>query len=469
MKPPLRIVLIKTGRRSARQHYAPPLGAMSLASFLRDRRPGTEIKIIDMLVHGLSAADAVRQTLEFAPDLVGLSVMSYEAEGMAELAAALKKQRPDLPLIAGGPHPTTAPDRTLAVSAIDYIVRGEGEITLLEFIDRVLIQGQDPAQIQGLGFRRDGAIVLTAPREEMVDIDAISLPAYDLIDLPAYWRLPRFGTTYVHERYACVFSSRACPYHCTYCHRLFGTRFRAQKPETVLRDLATLYHQFGVREIQFIDDCFNLDKDRVRAICSGIRDQGLHFSISFPNGLRGDLMDESVLDALKAAGAYRITYAIETASPRLQQFIKKNVKLDKLKQVIAWTDDRDIMADGFFMLGFPTETRQEIQLTIDYALSSRLTSANFWFVTPFPGTELHRQAKELGLSVVDAADSLHYFDPATSISEVGPDELKSLVQKTFIRFYANPHRLLRILSLFPNKAQLPSLLLRAIAIALKWN
>lgn len=464
-----RFVLIKAGRPSARQHYAPPLGIMSLASFLRDRRPNAEIRIIDMLAHGLSADETARQAMVFEPDLIGVSAMSYEAEAMSDLAAAIKKLRPDLPIIAGGPHATTSPEQALAIRGLDYIVRGEGELTFMDFITRVLEQGADPGQVPGLGFRRDGAAVINPPREEIVDLDSLSLPAYDLIDLPIYWKLPRFGTTYVHAQYASVFSSRACPYHCTYCHRIFGTRFRAQKPETVLRDLSILHHQFGVREIQFVDDCFNLDKKRVQQICAGVRERGLRFSISFPNGIRGDLMDQELLDDLKSIGVYRITYAIETASPRIQTFIKKNVKLDKLKQVIAWTDERDIMADGFFMLGFPGETRDEIQMTLDYALSSRLTSANFWFVTPFRGTELHAQAQELGFNPIEKTQALHYFDPETQLSQVPPAELKALAQKTFIRFYLDPRRLLRILTLFPNKPQLPRLLLRALAIALKWN
>jgi radical SAM superfamily enzyme YgiQ (UPF0313 family) len=464
-----RVVLIKAGRRTVRQHYNPPLGIMSLASFLRDRVDGIEIKLIDMLPQGLSARQAVAQALEFEPDILGISAMSYEANELAELAKESKARQPALPVVAGGPHPTTSAPRVMQDHNIDYIVRGEGELTFLEMLPRLLAGDDDMSGVSGICFRKNGETVLTPERAETVDMDSLSLPAYDLMDLSVYWELPRFGTTFVHKQYATLSTSRACPYHCTYCHRIFGSHYRAQSPEIVLRDLETLAREHGVKEVLFVDDCFNLDRKRVAAICDGIRERGLKFSISFPNGIRGDLMEDETLEKLKAAGTYRITYAIETASPRIQKFVKKNVKLDKLKDVIEKTDGLDIMVDGFFMVGFPGETREEVKMTFDYALSSKLHSANFWFVTPFKGTELYDQAMKMGYSLPDQADGLHYFDPSTDLSEVSADELKKMVQRTFLRFYLNPWRLWRILKLFPNKMQIPALFLRFLRFSLKWS
>jgi radical SAM superfamily enzyme YgiQ (UPF0313 family) len=462
------IVLIKAGRKSVRQHYSPPLGIMSIAAYGRERAPGTDFRLIDMLTEDLTPEAAAERALGLAPDLVGISAMSYQAEAMKALARECKARRPELPVIAGGPHPSTHPADALS-DGVDLVVRGEGEQTFLELLPRLLAGERRPADIPGIAFRRDGELVLTPPREEFAPPDSLPTPAYDLIDLRRYWDLPRFGTTSVHREYAILSTSRACPYQCTYCHRLFGSRYRAQSPEIVLRDLETLARDYRVREIQFVDDCFNLDKSRVAAICDGIVERGLKFAISFPNGLRGDIMDEPTLDKLKAAGTYRITYAIESASPRIQKFLKKNVKLDRLKEVIAATDARGIMVDGFFMVGFPGEKREEIEMTFKYAIESRLHTANFWFVTPFKGTELHRQAEELGLTVPENPDALHYFDPTTDLSEVGAKELKKMVQKNFLRFYLNPWRLWRIFRLFPNKRQIPALFLRFLKISLKWN
>ncbi|MFO8056764.1 MAG: radical SAM protein [bacterium] len=463
-----RTVFIRAGHKSVRQHFSPPLGIMSLASYLRENLPDTDVKLIDMAPERLSAEEAADKALSFSPDVAGISAMSYESADMARLSGLLKSRAPDLPVIAGGPHVTTVKERAFDDPNLDYIVTGEGELSLSELLPRVL-SGEDISEVAGIGYRENGAGRLTAPREEIVDLDSLPLPAYDLIDIRRYWDLPRFGTTFVNKEYATLSTSRACPYQCTYCHRIFGRRYRSQSPETVLRDLETLAREHSVREIQFVDDCFNLEKKRLAAICDGIVERGLEFSISFPNGIRGDIMDRETLKKLKKAGTYRITYAIETASPRMQKFIKKNVKLDKLKDVIEETDKQDIMVDGFFMVGFPGETREEINMTLDYALSSKLHSANFWFVTPFKGTELYDQAVEMGYQVPDESESLHYFDPQTDLSEVPGPELKKMVQRTFLKFYLHPLRLWRIFKLFPNKKQLPALLARFIKISATWN
>ncbi|HUT51952.1 MAG TPA: radical SAM protein [bacterium] len=464
-----RIALIKAGHAAVRQHFNPPLGIMSLASFLRDRVKGVELKLIDMLPEGLSAKDAVERALTFQPDVLGISAMSYEAGELALLAAASKAREPGLIVVAGGPHAATASGRVMEDPNIDYIVRGEGELTFLEMLPRLLAGDDDMGGVKGIGFRRNGAVVMTPARDQTADMDSLSLPAYDLIDLSRYWDLPRFGTTFVHREYATLSTSRACPYNCTYCHRIFGNRYRAQSPEIVLRDLESLRREHGVKEILFVDDCFNLDRKRVAAICDGIVERGLKFSISFPNGIRGDLIEDETLEKLKAAGAYRITYAIETASPRIQKLVKKNVKLDKLKRVIEKTDALDVMVDGFFMVGFPGETRDEVRMTLDYALDSRLHSANFWFVTPFKGTELYEQAVAMGYKVPEQAEGMHYFDPGTDLSEVSAPELKKMVRRTFLRFYLNPWRAWRIFKLFPNQRQIPALFLRFLRFSLKWS
>ncbi len=463
-----RMVFIRAGHKSVRQHFSPPLGIMSLASYLRDNLPATDVKLIDMAPERLSHEEAVDKALAYSPDAVGISAMSYEAVDMTRLSALIKSRQPGLPVIAGGPHVTTVKERSLEDPHLDCIVLGEGELTLAELLPCIL-EGDDLSDIRGIGFRENSKAKLTSPREEIVDLDSLSLPAYDLIELSRYWDLPRFGTTFVNKEYATLSTSRACPYQCTYCHRIFGRRYRSQRPENVLRDLETLAREHRVREVQFVDDCFNLEKKRMDAICDGIVERGLDFSISFPNGIRGDIMNGESLQKLKRAGIYRITYAVETASPRLQKFIKKNVKLDKLKDVIEETDRQNIMVDGFFMVGFPGETREEINMTLEYAISSKLHSANFWFVTPFKGTELYDQAVELGYDVPAEPESLHYFDPQTDLSEVPGTELKKMVQKTFLKFYLHPRRLWRIFKLFPNKKQLPRLFARFLKISATWR
>ena len=459
-----KIVFIKAGQRRARQHFSPPLGIMSLAAYLRENVPDTKLKIIDMVPEQLKTQETADAALEFGPDLIGISAMSHEADDMFKLAETIKKLAPNIPIVTGGPHTTVSTFDVLSNKNIDYAVIGEAELIFPDLLD-VIFNGASPEKVTGIGYKVKNEIFINPKREQIVDMDSLPLPAYDLIDLPKYWDLPRFGTAYISKEYAVLSTSRACPYGCTYCHRMFGTRFRSQSAKAVLRDLELLRDNFGVKEIQFVDDCFNLSKKRVAKIADGIKERGLKFAISFPNGIRGDIVDEKTLDKMKEMGTYRITYAVETASPRLQEFLSKHVKLDKLKEVIHQTDARDIMVDGFFMLGFPGETKEEIQLTLDYSLKSRLHSANFFFVTPFKGTRLYDQAIEMGYEIDEQTAGLHYFDPRTGLSEVEPDELNKMMRKNLLKFYLDPWRIWRIFKLFPNKKQLPLLFARFLKIS----
>ncbi len=464
-----RVQLIKVGHPTAHQKFGQPLGIMYLAGYLRKNLPETEIQLLDMLPQGLNLAELVKKVADFQPDLLGISAMSFEAGELHELAAAVKKSFPRMPIVAGGPYVTTATNQAFSDQNLDFVVRCEGEQTLLELAQYLFSGSGSPAKILGLGFRENGAAQINPDRPYLENLDTLPFPAWDLIPVKKYFDLPRFGTAYVHKEYMQVMTSRGCPFHCTYCHRIFGVGFRARSPEKVIEELEALQQKFGIREIYFVDDCFNCKPSRAKRICDLIVERGLKFSINFPNGLRGDIFDEELLDKLKAAGTYRITYAVETASERMQKFIKKNLNLDQVKKVIELTDKKNVLVDGFFMIGFPGEKRSEVEQTLDFALESKLHSMNIFFVTPFEGTELYRQAKELGYQVQMETDASTYFFPKNyEICEVPSPELQQMAKRTFLKFYLNPRRLWRIFRLFPNKKQLPHLLWLFLKYTFKW-
>jgi len=464
-----RIQLIKIGLRTPRQKFGQPLGLMYLASYLRQRLPELELEIVDMIPEGLDLKGLIQRVGEFQPDLVGVSAMNFEAISLHRFTELAKKNFPNLPIVVGGPYATTAPDFCFQDKNIDFVVRGEGEETLYELV-RYLFYGEgELGEILGLSFRRNGKVQHNSPRPFIKDLDSLPFPAWDLIKIERYFDLPRFGTAYVHREYMQLMTSRGCTFKCTYCHRIFGVGFRARSPENVVQEMEILKNRYGIKELCIIDDCFNNILPRAKQICRLMLERELRFSINFPNGIRGDMVDEELLDLLKAVGTYRITYAVETASERLQKFIKKNLKLDKVKKAIEETDKRDILVDGFFMIGFPGEKKEEIKKTLDFALKSKLHSFNIWFVTPFPGTELYQQALDLGYKLSADVDRYTYFFPETTLSELSPKQLQRLARLTYIKFYLNPWRLWRILKLFPNKKQLPYLLWLVIKYSFKWT
>jgi radical SAM superfamily enzyme YgiQ (UPF0313 family) len=235
---------------------------------------------------------------------------------------------------------------------------------------------------------------------------------------------------------------------------VLGKRFRARSPENVLDELDILYNRFGIRDLQIQDDVFNLIPKRAKAICDLMVRRGIRMNISFPNGVRGDLMDEELLRKLKDAGTFKISYAAESGSERIQKLIRKNVKLSKLKEVIEQTDKAGIFAHGFFMLGFPTETIEDMHQTVEFALSSKLHSATFFVVNTFGGSELAKLLESEGKPVQIAADDFSYYSSSLQLSEVPSEQIAKLVQQANRRFYSNPARILRIIRLTPRKTQL---------------
>ncbi|MBW2447813.1 MAG: radical SAM protein, partial [Deltaproteobacteria bacterium] len=177
----------------------------------------------------------------------------------------------------------------------------------------------------------------------------------------------------------------------------------------------------------------------------------------FPNGLRGDILDESVLDALKAGGTYAMSIAIETVTPRLQDLVEKNLKIDKAANAIEQADRRGIMAAGFFMLGFPTETVEEMKATVDFALRSRLTTAYFFCVVPQPATPMYELAKGEAPEALEAAwrdeeEGANYRSSLTWYERAYGFPLSKFIDQTYRRFYLRPSRMARVVRRVPPKS-----------------
>jgi radical SAM superfamily enzyme YgiQ (UPF0313 family) len=276
-------------------------------------------------------------------------------------------------------------------------------------------------------------------------------PAWDLVDLPSYSnvRNMNYGLQ-AASPYASLFTSRGCPWPCTYCHSNFGKKVRWRSPENVLREMTLLVERHGVREFHFYDDIFNLDGPRSGVIMDLIAERGWALKLAFPNGLRGDILTEDLLRRYRRAGTYLICFAVETATPRLQKMIRKNVDLEKTRRIIQQARAEGIIPLGFFMLGFPTETVEEIRATIDWACDSALLKAFFFSVIPFEGTAIADQAREAAPGVSVAPTVTFHSEDCYYTAATGVD-LTRLQQTAYLRFYLNPVRLLTFFGRYPRK------------------
>ena len=187
------------------------------------------------------------------------------------------------------------------------------------------------------------------------------------------------------------------PYRCTYCHNIMGRKARLRSVENVFEEIQWLYHTYNIRDFFIVDDIFNIDYARSMAIFDRLIASKLDLSLYFPNGVRGDILDKPYIDRMVEAGTKYVSFAIESASPRLQRLMRKHVDLEGLKEIIHYTCEKDIMVNGFFMFGIPTETEEEAMSTLEYA--EELDKLHFpfvFFARYYEGSEMYRQAIEHG-------------------------------------------------------------------------
>ncbi len=452
-----RVMLVKPRRNEEQPTLMPPLGCMYLASFLR-RQDGVDVRIVDMTADELQYDDLGDAIRAYNPDLLGVSALTYESHGMDRVAEIAKQTRADLPVAVGGPHPSAYTERVMENRHIDYAVVGEGELTFDDLVAALResdgsVGGTDVSAIDGLAYR-DGDEVRIHPRERYIeDLDSIPFPAWDLIPLPVYKRYIRMSRCGMND-YMTIFTTRSCPYQCLYCHQVFGKGFRTRSPENVLAEIRALHDDYGIKHFEIIDDIFNLDLPRAKRIFDMIIESGMKLRLTFPNGVRGDKLDEEFFVKAKQAGVVFMAFAVETASPRLQKKLKKNINLKAINENISLALKYGIFCHGFFMLGFPTETREELLATSDFAIQSDLHTANIFVVNPFEGTGLADWAREIGKPVLSQFERNYFSKEFVNLSNVSDDELNRIRKRTVRRFFLSPRRIYRSVRDLPDKKNL---------------
>jgi radical SAM superfamily enzyme YgiQ (UPF0313 family) len=450
----VRTVLVQTHHPYTQFTHVHPLGIMSIAAAARQHGHGDQ-HVMDMKVEGWGPEEACAALIELRPDVVGLSAMTYEAGCMHELAKAVRAALPDVTIVAGGPHPSVAAEDVLEDKSIDYVVRGEGEQTFAELLDGLAEGRREWSECTGISWRdTDGAVHHNPDRPPPAKLDELPFPAWDLVDHSKYHKVPRGGVIYAHKNFATMFSSRACPWRCTYCHNSYGKTFRERSAEHVLAEIDYLVQEHGVRELVFMDDIFNFRPDRAKTIARGLIERDYKLALTFPNGFRGDILDEELVVLLKQAGMYRCMVAVESAAPRIQKVMKKNLKIEKVRKIVEFIADQGVMVHGAFMLGFPSETEEEMERTIQWAASSSFHTAAFFRVIPFKGTELFSQVQHAGYELPTDWSAYEPYQTEINLSEVDERRILGLRKRAYRRFYWNPRRLLRIFKLIPQKSHM---------------
>lgn len=446
IKKRFRFLATTVGRRNFRYPWLThPVGIMSLASIVRSEFDA-QVRVINQRANNLSNETLITEIIKFNPDVVGLSAFTPHKYDLAYICKKLKQIIPNALIIVGGPHASAVHSEILRETDADIAVPGEGEIALKKIINSYW-SDESWEKIPGIIWRDKYGDIITNPGhlDFVQELDTLPFPAYDLIDLQPYWRL-RFLPPETSSKYITLISSRGCPYGCKWCHNIFGKKFRVHSAERVVEEISFFQKKYGVSNFNFHDDVFNFDHKRLLEICELIQKRNLKVNLFFENGLRADILEESEIDALNAAGMHFFASGLETGSHRLQDFMGKRLNISRYLHNIEYAARKHIFTLGYAMIGFPTETVKEMWETIDTVCSSSLHMASFHTVVPFPGSEIYKMALEA------CPDKIRNFDYKIDNFASSPfnisaenDDVVWHIQRQANRKFYSPKRIIRCL------------------------
>ena len=413
--------------------YNPSLGIMYIAAYA-EKYTDHKIEILDMIVEKMSYDELENEIKKRKPDVVGITTTTSTLIDSIITAKIIKKIDNDIKVVFGGPHAHIYPEETINFPEVDFLILGEGEITFTELL-RKIENYEELKRVKGIVFKHDDRIVNTGYRRFIEDLDSLPFPARHLTPYKKYYSLIA-----KLNPITTMFTSRGCPYRCLFCHRPhMGKKFRARSSENVVEEIEECVNM-GIHEILIYDDTFNVDKQRVLAICNLIKKRGLE--INFDIRARIDRINKEMLIVLKEAGCVRIHYGIESANQRILEILRKGITVEQAEKVIKMTKDVEIETLAYFMIGNPTETREEILNTIKFAKKLNPDYCHFSVTTPFPATPLYELGLEKGIFndywKEFAANPTKDFVPQLWEENLNREELIKLLEYAYKSFYVRP-------------------------------
>jgi radical SAM superfamily enzyme YgiQ (UPF0313 family) len=407
-----------------------PLGLAYIGSVLE--KAGHTVEIIDRNVYP-------NKKIPSDASLVGSTATTPVVFYAWEVLKEAKEQ--GCKTVIGGPHATCLPEESAALPYIDYVVRGEGEETIVELC-KAISENREPENVFGVTYKNEkGEIVNNKPRLFIKNLDSIPFPAYHLFpDLHHYTNpQPLLGTRTPAVN---LVTSRGCAFNCNFCYKgTFGRTWRHRSPENVIEEWEMLVKKYKVKEIGIQDDIFNTNIERCIKILDKIIEKNLVVPWTTPNGIRADLVNDELFEKMRKSGCYRVAFGIESGvQDVLDKSIHKNIKLSDIEKAVKLARKHNIKTLGFFVLGNLNETEEQMRQTVEFAIKLGLDYAQFTTATPFPGTELYSIIKEKGELLINDWRAYSQFDnkPYFEYEGIKLELANEIVKMAYRKFYIRP-------------------------------
>lgn len=392
LSPPLSLEQ-RMGMLSEGGAIMPGLGILYIAAYLRKEK--LPVIILDAEGRGLDEEATVNHIVRHDPQVLGITATTVSIISAVIIARRVKAISPNIKIFLGGPHVTALPRETMeSFPEIDGCIIGDGEISFSNII-RNIESGNDLSDgVSGLMWRESNKISYKPKESHLEDLDSLPFPAWDLLDgFPEIYRPPFHS--YRRLPVANIITTRGCPYACSFCDRsVFGKKLHSHSVEYVIAMIEYLTKNFGIREISIKDDMFIISKERVNEFCRQLNLKNLN--IQWSCNARVNFITNEMLQDMKKAGCWMVSYGIESGSPEILKKMMKGITKEQVLRALRLSRKNRIVSKGFFMIGIPGETEETMQGTLDFIKDLPLDELNINFFTPFPGSQLYQEVLEEG-------------------------------------------------------------------------
>lgn len=407
-----------------------PLGLAYIASYLE--KYGYDVKILDAEILNLTSREARRIILREKADIVGITCMTSTFPGALEAARFAKES--GAVVVLGGPQLNVFPEESVSYKFVDYGICGEGEQTMLELVQAIEKKKKlsKISKIQGLIYKKNKKVYSNPARLEE-NLDELPFPAWHLLPVKKY------GAIIAEKPMVTMITSRGCPFQCGFCFKQPSDRkLRFRSPKNVVDEIGFLIEKYKIKEVMFYDDTLTLNREHIEGICKEILKRRI--KIKWEGPTRIDCIDENLLRLMKKAGCKLLRYGVESGDPRILKLMRKNIDLERVKEVFKMSEKVGLETFAYFIIGYYSETRESMNNTINFAVKLNPDWAMFTIATPYPKTNLF----DLSTNLIDK----DYWKKYTLGEKVGRmpylvKDAEKWAKKAYMRFYFRPRFILK--------------------------